>query len=169
MFLGKFWGLSAWMLELIMVLSAVLGKFSDLAVVGALLVVNAVLSFMQEHRGRWCRRNAAAAVTGQCARSARSELAGNSLPRSSSRRYRSRAARRHYPGGCETNRRSVECRPVVPHRRVAGCRQGAGRCTLVGIHCPPRRRQRRCDANWSADLLWTHHRTRAGGASETPH
>jgi H+-transporting ATPase len=50
MFLGKFWGLSAWMLELIMVLSVVLRKFSDLAVVGALLVVNAVLSFMQEHR-----------------------------------------------------------------------------------------------------------------------
>ncbi|MBI5090958.1 MAG: plasma-membrane proton-efflux P-type ATPase [Candidatus Hydrogenedentes bacterium] len=50
MFLRKFWGLSAWMLELIMVLSAVLGKFSDLAVVGALLIVNAVLSFMQEHR-----------------------------------------------------------------------------------------------------------------------
>ncbi len=50
MFLGKFWGLSAWMLELIMVLSAVLRKFSDLVVVGALLVVNAVLSFMQEHR-----------------------------------------------------------------------------------------------------------------------
>ena len=50
MFLGKFWGLSAWMLELIMVLSAVLGKFSDLAVVGALLAINAVMSFMQEHR-----------------------------------------------------------------------------------------------------------------------
>ncbi|HEY4998830.1 MAG TPA: HAD-IC family P-type ATPase, partial [Usitatibacter sp.] len=49
-FLGKFWGLSAWMLELIMILSAVLRKFSDLAVVGALLVVNAVLSFMQESR-----------------------------------------------------------------------------------------------------------------------
>ena len=49
-FLSKFWGLSAWMLELIMVLSAVLGKYSDLVVVGALLVVNAVLSFMQEHR-----------------------------------------------------------------------------------------------------------------------
>jgi plasma-membrane proton-efflux P-type ATPase len=50
MFLGKFWGLSAWMLELIMALSAMLRKYSDLAVVGALLVVNAVLSFMQEHR-----------------------------------------------------------------------------------------------------------------------
>ncbi len=50
MFLRKFWGLSAWMLELIMALSAVLGKYSDLAVVGALLVVNAVLSFMQEQR-----------------------------------------------------------------------------------------------------------------------
>jgi plasma-membrane proton-efflux P-type ATPase len=50
LFLGKFWGLSAWMLELIMVLSAVLGKYSDLAVVSSLLVINAVLSFLQEHR-----------------------------------------------------------------------------------------------------------------------
>jgi plasma-membrane proton-efflux P-type ATPase len=49
-FLKKFWGISAWMLELIIVLSAVLGKYSDVAVVGALLVINAVLSFMQEHR-----------------------------------------------------------------------------------------------------------------------
>lgn len=50
MFLGKFWGVSAWMLELIMVLSAILGKTSDLVVVSALLVVNAVLGFMQERR-----------------------------------------------------------------------------------------------------------------------
>ncbi|HTX68818.1 MAG TPA: plasma-membrane proton-efflux P-type ATPase [Thermoleophilia bacterium] len=48
--LGKFWGLSAWMLELIVVLSAFLRKYSDLVVVGALLVANAVLSFLQEHR-----------------------------------------------------------------------------------------------------------------------
>src|SRR5512139_2921445 len=50
MFLGKFWGVSAWMLELIMVLSAVLGKTADFFVVSALLVVNAVLAFMQERR-----------------------------------------------------------------------------------------------------------------------
>ena len=49
-FLAKFWGVSAWMLELIMVLSAFLGKYADLAVVSALLVVNAVLGFMQEQR-----------------------------------------------------------------------------------------------------------------------
>ena len=49
-FLGKFWGLSAWMLESIMVLSAVLRKYPDLAVVSGLLVVNAVLSFAQERR-----------------------------------------------------------------------------------------------------------------------
>src|SRR5579864_5210543 len=49
-FLRKFWGISAWMLELIMVLSAVLGKYSDLAVVSALLVVNAILGFAQERR-----------------------------------------------------------------------------------------------------------------------
>jgi H+-transporting ATPase len=49
-FLKKFWGISAWMLELIMILSVVLEKYSDLIVVGALLVINAVLSFMQESR-----------------------------------------------------------------------------------------------------------------------
>src|SRR5487761_618981 len=49
-FLRKFWGISAWMLELIIVLSAVLKNYADLAVVGALLIVNAVLSFMQEQR-----------------------------------------------------------------------------------------------------------------------
>ena len=49
-FLKKFWGISAWMLELIMILSVVLGNYSDLAVVGTLLVVNAVLGFFQEQR-----------------------------------------------------------------------------------------------------------------------
>jgi hypothetical protein len=39
--LGKSWGPSAWMLELIMPLSLVPGYSSDRAVVGAILVVNA--------------------------------------------------------------------------------------------------------------------------------
>ena len=55
-FARKFWGLSAWMLELIAVLSLLLGKRADLAVALALLSVNAVLSFLQEQR-------ASAAVT----------------------------------------------------------------------------------------------------------
>ena len=50
MFAKKFWGLSAWMIELIMVLSFILHKYSDLYIVTALLVVNAVLSFAQEQR-----------------------------------------------------------------------------------------------------------------------
>jgi plasma-membrane proton-efflux P-type ATPase len=49
-FLRKFWGVSAWMLELIIVLSALLGKHTDLVVVSALLVLNAVLGFAQERR-----------------------------------------------------------------------------------------------------------------------
>ncbi len=49
-FFAKLWGVSAWMLELIMVLSFFLEKYSDFAVVGVLLVVNAVLGFMQERR-----------------------------------------------------------------------------------------------------------------------
>lgn len=48
--LGKFWGISAWMLELIIILSAVLRNYSDLAVVSALLVVNAAVSLLQERR-----------------------------------------------------------------------------------------------------------------------
>ena len=38
------------MLELIMLLSAVLGQYPQLAIVGALLVINAMVSFFQEHR-----------------------------------------------------------------------------------------------------------------------
>jgi plasma-membrane proton-efflux P-type ATPase len=49
-FLRKFWGLSAWMLELIIILSAILGKYHDLVVVSVLLIVNAILSFIQESR-----------------------------------------------------------------------------------------------------------------------
>ncbi len=49
-FLRKFWGASAWMLELIMVLSAVLGKYADVIVVSVLLIINAVFGFMQERR-----------------------------------------------------------------------------------------------------------------------
>jgi plasma-membrane proton-efflux P-type ATPase len=49
-FARKFWGLSAWMLELIVLLSFVLGKTADLWVALSLLVVNAVLSFLQEQR-----------------------------------------------------------------------------------------------------------------------
>jgi plasma-membrane proton-efflux P-type ATPase len=49
-FFGKFWGLSAWMLELIMILSAIMEKYADLAVVSALLLINALLSFLQESR-----------------------------------------------------------------------------------------------------------------------
>jgi H+-transporting ATPase len=49
-FARKFWGLSAWMLELIAVLSFVLGKTADLWIAVALLFVNATLSFLQEQR-----------------------------------------------------------------------------------------------------------------------
>jgi H+-transporting ATPase len=50
LFLRKFWGLSAWMLELIAVLSFVLHKYTDFEIILALLVVNAVIGFLQEQR-----------------------------------------------------------------------------------------------------------------------
>ena len=119
-FLRKFWGISAWMLELIMALSAVLKKYSDLAVVGALLVINAVLSFMQERRAAGVVETLQAPVAGQCARPARFELAGRSRPGAGSGRYRPHATRRHYPGGRETAHGGVDRGPVGPHRRIEG-------------------------------------------------
>ena len=55
-FARKFWGPSAWMIELIALISGFLHKYADLVVALALLSVNAILSFMQEQR-------ASAAVT----------------------------------------------------------------------------------------------------------
>jgi H+-transporting ATPase len=50
-FLKKFWGLSAWMLELMRLLSWALRKYTDLAVIGGLLGLNAVVSFVQPPQG----------------------------------------------------------------------------------------------------------------------
>jgi H+-transporting ATPase len=49
-FIGKFWGLTAWMLEAIIVLSWFLRRYPDLYIVTALLVLNAIVSFSQERR-----------------------------------------------------------------------------------------------------------------------
>jgi plasma-membrane proton-efflux P-type ATPase len=49
-FAKKFWGLSAWMIELIAVLSFFLHKHADLWVAVSLLVANATLGFFQEQR-----------------------------------------------------------------------------------------------------------------------
>ncbi|HLY75992.1 MAG TPA: plasma-membrane proton-efflux P-type ATPase [Planctomycetota bacterium] len=48
--LKKFWGLSAWMLELIVALSWFLGRRWDACIVAGLLVINAIISFTQELR-----------------------------------------------------------------------------------------------------------------------
>lgn len=47
-FLSKFWGLTAWMLELIILLSWFLHKKSDAYIVLGLLIFNALISFVQE-------------------------------------------------------------------------------------------------------------------------
>jgi H+-transporting ATPase len=49
-FAKKFWGLTAWMLEVAIVLSLVLGKYVDLYIITALLLVNAILGFIQERQ-----------------------------------------------------------------------------------------------------------------------
>ena len=48
-FISKFWGLTAWMLELIIILSWFLHKHTDAYIVSGLLLFNAIISFVQEH------------------------------------------------------------------------------------------------------------------------
>ncbi|HEV3026780.1 MAG TPA: HAD-IC family P-type ATPase, partial [Planctomycetota bacterium] len=49
-FLKKFWGVSAWMIELIIVLSAVLHRAAEFWVSAGLLVLNGVIGFFQDRR-----------------------------------------------------------------------------------------------------------------------
>jgi len=49
-FLKKFWNLNAWMLEFIVVTSLLLHNFNDFYIVIALLLLNAVLGFIQEYQ-----------------------------------------------------------------------------------------------------------------------
>ncbi|MGC8502047.1 plasma-membrane proton-efflux P-type ATPase [Desulfurella sp.] len=50
LFLKKFWGLTAWMLEFIIILSIFLKHYLDAYFIGALLFLNAILSFYQESK-----------------------------------------------------------------------------------------------------------------------
>ncbi len=49
-FAKKFWGLTAWMLEIIIILSWFLQRYADVYIVAGLLVFNAVLGFEEERK-----------------------------------------------------------------------------------------------------------------------
>ena len=49
-FLKRFWGLTAWMLEIAIVISFILGNYLDLYIITALLLINALLGFFQEQQ-----------------------------------------------------------------------------------------------------------------------
>lgn len=49
-FLGKFWGPSAWMIELVAIVSGALRRWTDVALALGMLAANAVISFLQERR-----------------------------------------------------------------------------------------------------------------------
>ncbi|MGB9728732.1 MAG: plasma-membrane proton-efflux P-type ATPase [Thermoprotei archaeon] len=49
-FIKKFWGLTAWMLELTIILSWILQKYLDFYIIMALLFLNSILGFIQEEK-----------------------------------------------------------------------------------------------------------------------
>lgn len=50
--LRKLWGVIPWMLELALIIDLILGKWIEALVIGALLVVNAIIEFLQEGRAQ---------------------------------------------------------------------------------------------------------------------
>jgi H+-transporting ATPase len=50
LFLKKFWGMTAWMLEFTMVIALLRHRMLDVVIVGALLILNGILGFAQEQR-----------------------------------------------------------------------------------------------------------------------
>jgi H+-transporting ATPase len=50
-FAKKLWSLTAWMLEIIIIISWILQRYSDLYIVTGLLVFNSILGFLEEQRG----------------------------------------------------------------------------------------------------------------------
>ncbi|MCD8177205.1 MAG: plasma-membrane proton-efflux P-type ATPase [Tannerellaceae bacterium] len=50
LFLKKFWNLSAWMLESIIILSLITHNYSDAAVVSCFLLVNSIITFVQDYK-----------------------------------------------------------------------------------------------------------------------
>jgi len=49
-FVKRFWGLTAWMLEIIIILSWILQKYTDFYIVTALLFLNSILGFAEEQK-----------------------------------------------------------------------------------------------------------------------
>ena len=49
-FVKKFWGLTAWMLEIIIILSWILQRYADLYIVTVLLFLNSILGFAEEQK-----------------------------------------------------------------------------------------------------------------------
>lgn len=48
----KFWGIIPWMLEVAIIIDLILGRWAEAAVIGALLLFQALLGFYQERRGK---------------------------------------------------------------------------------------------------------------------
>ena len=121
-----------------MLLSAVLHKFADLAVVSALLIVNAVLSFAQERRAAGVVETLRKRL--QVSARVRRDATGRSIP-----------ARELVPGDIMRVRAGdiipadtkllsgrVKRRSVGAYGRVQRCAQGARRRALLGIGGSPR-------------------------------
>jgi hypothetical protein len=148
-FLGKLWAPMPWMLEVAIELQLALGEYAEAAVVGALLLINTVLGFVEEGR-------ASAAL-----QALKDRLAPTALGRRDGEWVRL-AASELVPGDairlplgarrCPDSGRRIERRPVDADRRVG----------------PARRRPRQRHSCERAGAPWTGDRRSEGDRAQDP-
>ena len=127
----KFWGVSAWMIELIAVLSLVLHKDADFGIALGLLLANALLGFFQEQRASAAVKalRSKLQVTARVLRGR--ELASCAGARARHRRRRARARWRLRPRrrAALRRRRCTSTSRRSPANRTTSTRAPTGRST----------------------------------------
>ena len=141
-FLKRFWAPIPWLLEATIIIQLFLDEKVEAAVIGGLLVLNAILSLLQEGRAQ----RALALLRQQLHVQARVRRDGTwiTLPAEElgSRGCRPFAPRHHSAGGCANGRRVAAGGPVRAHGRIGGRVSRGGQDRLRGLNGARRRSHR---------------------------
>ena len=167
-FLGHFWGPIAWMIEAAVVLTAVVGRWADFAIILVLLLMNGLVGFWEEHQAG----NAIAALKSQLAVSARVLRDGQ---------WQSLPARLLVPGDvihvdlgqivpadAEVNDGSAQVDQSTLTGESLPAKKVAGDEHLFGVGDGARGVDRDGDRDGAADVVWSHGGAGWRGAAAEP-
>ena len=162
-FAKKFWGLSAWMLEAIIILSYFLQRYADMYIILGLLIFNVVLGFIEEQRASGVveslkeklRVNARVLRDGNWKVLPARELVPGDVVRTRQGDF--------VPADVKDSPRQPGSGPVSVDRRIHDDREETQRHTVLGVHRETRRIHRHRHLNGYQNLLRTHNTAGSAG------